>query len=181
LIGIRELKSLLNACGPKDVKYAGAGVDWFQEKGFDFSEELNTLFVDACVRSKKPEVAVSRFIYGKGRIGAWSTPKSLNKLFESLREKNDAQGMVNVLEALIPKNVRVNNVTVILCLTACCEAGSRDLYQRVVELTRGSVEEEYMNKLLSRHPMPEEEQLEVQETQEGEEGEEGAAEEKTTA
>lgn len=161
---------MLNACEPTDAKYAGLGVDWFQEKGFDFSEELNTLFVDACVRGNMPEVAVSRFIYGKGRIGAWSTPKSLNKLFESLREKKDAQAMVNVLETLIPKNVRINNVTVILCLTACCEVQSRDLYRRVVELTHGSLDKEYMETILARHPIPEEV------VEEQEEGEDKAAE-----
>jgi hypothetical protein len=166
LIGIRELKFLLNSCGPKDAKYAGLGVDWFQEKGFDFSEELNSLFVNACVRGDKPQVAVSRFVYGKGRIGAWATPKSLNKLFESLRAKNDAESMVKVLEALIPKNVRVNNVTVILCLSACCELQTRELYQRVVELTQGHLPEDEMQKIFEKHPMPEEVEQEQEVTEE---------------
>jgi hypothetical protein len=157
LIGIRELKVLLNACGPKDAKYAGLGIDWFQKKGFDFSEELNTLFIDACVRGQKPEVAVSRFIYGKGRIGAWSTPRSLNKLFKMLRERNDAESMLTVLEALIPKNVRVNNVTITLCLKACCEVQSRNMYLQAVELTRGAVEAEVMEALMEKYPVPEEE------------------------
>lgn len=169
---------MLNACEATDAKYAGLGVDWFQEKGFDFSEELNTLFIDACIRGQKPEVAVSRFIYGKGRIGAWSTAKSLNKLFEALRDKKDAQAMVNVLESLIPKNVRVNNVTVMLCLTTCCEVQSRPLYQRVVELTEGSLDGESMQELLAKHPIPEEEEAEIVEEQEGEDEESG--EEKVT-
>lgn len=167
---------MFNACQATDAKYAGNGVDWFQEKGFDFSEELNSLFVDACLRGQMPEIAVSRLIYGKGRIGAWSTPKSLNKLFGALCEQKDAQAMVSVLETLIPKNVRVNNVTVHLCLTACCEVQSRDLYQRVVELTEGSVDKENMEKILARHPIPEE----VVEEQEDEAGEE-SGEENTTA
>ena len=150
------MKFLFNSCGPKDAKYAGLGVDWFQEKGFDFSEELNALFIDACLRGQKPEVAVSRLVYRKGRIGAWSTPNSLNKLFEALRDMNDAQSIVNILETLMPKNVRINNATINLSLAACCQAQSPDLYRRVVQLTEGIFDDDYMKKLFERFPIPDE-------------------------
>ena len=53
-----------------------------------------------------------------------------------------------------------------MCLSACCELQTRELYQRVVELTHGHLPEDEMQKIFEKHPMPEEVEQEQEVTEE---------------
>eukprot|EP00602_Paraphysomonas_sp_CaronLab_P004631 CAMPEP_0185017780 /NCGR_PEP_ID=MMETSP1103-20130426/676_1 /TAXON_ID=36769 /ORGANISM="Paraphysomonas bandaiensis, Strain Caron Lab Isolate" /LENGTH=194 /DNA_ID=CAMNT_0027547347 /DNA_START=198 /DNA_END=782 /DNA_ORIENTATION=- len=154
-IGIRELKKLCKLCGPEDAKYAGLAVDWFQEKGYDFTEELNSVFVKTCVQGNQPEIAVKRFVYAKGRMGSWSTASSLNYLFGSLLEKGDAESMVNVLSTVVPKGVRPNVTTAELCLQACSQCQNRELYESALDICRRFVlVPSELENITQKHPIP---------------------------
>ena len=86
--------------------------------------------------------------------------------------------MVRVLEALIPKHVRVNSATLSLCLSTCSEVNSRESYQRVLDLTQGAVGDADLEKIQTKYPIPEEVVAEPEGDVESEGVEEEASEEK---
>lgn len=141
--------------GPNKSKYAGLAIDWYQEKGFDFTEELNSIFVKLCIEEDRPEIAVQRFLYKKGRIGSWSTVTSINRLLKCLLEKNDAETMVQVIKVLSPKGVPLNLQSVEILAQACQKNGSAELYNEALTFARVWIkEEDSLSEIVSRYPLP---------------------------
>lgn len=111
-VALRDLKKLLLLCKePHHVKYALKGVEYFQLKGNDFSEEVCTLFVRTCVMCGNPETAANEFLKQNHRIGAWLTQASFKVLIESMREKCQAKLLVEVLEMVVKKGFRPSQLT----------------------------------------------------------------------
>jgi hypothetical protein len=137
---------------PGDAKYAGLAVDWFQEKGFDFSEELNSIFVRVCVDGGRPEIAAERFVYAKGRIGSWSTPSSLLKLLTALKEKESFESIIQVTHTITPKGVRPNVNSFEIVLEACVKANSKDNYDTTVTLAQNILTSEEVQNLIQKIP-----------------------------
>ena len=153
-VGVRELKKIMKLCGPGQAKYAATAVDWFQEKRYDFTEELNSIFIKVCIEDNRLDLATERLLYKKGRIGAWTTATSLNRLLSALLEKGDAATMANLLATLLPKGVRINALSVELCLDACCRANDREAYERVVSLATGRLADSNLKELTDKYPIP---------------------------
>lgn len=98
---------------PEHLKYALLGVETFQKRGLDFSEEISGLFVKTCIKYKNPMMAVNLFLKMNRRIAAWQTPSSVHRLVESvLAEAGDDAGkhttsLVNMMGMLHYKGVRL--------------------------------------------------------------------------
>lgn len=145
----------MKLCGPKQARYAGTAVDWFQEKRYDFTEELNSIFINICIEDDQVDIATSRLLYKKGRIGAWTSTSSLNRLLAALLEKGDAETMAQLLFTLTPKGVRINATSIGSCLDACCRSQQRELYQRVVsEVAVSHISETELVALTEKYPIP---------------------------
>ena len=50
-----------------------------QKKGDDFSEETNKEFVKVCLKFDRTDVLITEFSKFKLRMGAWTTPATLEK------------------------------------------------------------------------------------------------------
>ncbi len=88
------------------MRYAVLGIELYQRKGYDFSEELCSHFVRACVMGKSPETAVNVFSKYKNRISAWLTATSLQSLLVSLIEQGKIEQAVQTVEMAVRKGVR---------------------------------------------------------------------------
>jgi hypothetical protein len=155
LISIREFKKLMSMCqNPEDVKYAALAVDWFQEKGFDFSEELNSMFITRCVEANQPNLAVTRFLYRKGRIGSWSTPSSFHRLLSSLQAHEDHDSIIQLIQVLTPKGVRPDLRSFDIVFNSCLKKESRELYELTAEKAKGLLSSEDYQGLLEKYPIP---------------------------
>jgi benzoyl-CoA reductase/2-hydroxyglutaryl-CoA dehydratase subunit BcrC/BadD/HgdB len=73
---------------PLDVKHAIHAAELYQIKGQDFSTEINSVFISACLRANSPEAVIKHFSVRKNRLSSWTPPVSLNRLLEALLEKD---------------------------------------------------------------------------------------------
>jgi len=97
---------------PDHLKYALLGVEAFQQKGQDFSEEISGLFVKTCIKYNSPLTAVELFLKVNRRISAWQTPSSVHRLIESVQTQavnktEHTTSLVNMLGVLHYKGVRL--------------------------------------------------------------------------
>lgn len=84
-MALGDLRKLLDMCKtPEQVKYAIQAQELFQRRGQDFSEEVNSHFIKACIRGSNPEAAANVLIKESNRMGAWSTATSLSALVNEL-------------------------------------------------------------------------------------------------
>ena len=57
-LGLSDLRKLLQQCTePDHVRYAIGAVELYQRKGMDFKEDVNSLFIMACVNGNNPLAA----------------------------------------------------------------------------------------------------------------------------
>lgn len=62
-IGLSDLRNLLGMCEePAHVTYAVGAVEYYQKKGMDFAEDVNALFIRACVKGKNPMAATHHML-----------------------------------------------------------------------------------------------------------------------
>jgi hypothetical protein len=108
------LKALFALCTePEHLKYALLGVEAFQKKGQDFSEEISGLFVNTCLKLNDPMVAVDLFLKVNRRIAAWQTASSVQRLvasaatLESVPAAERTTKLVNMLGMLNYKGVHL--------------------------------------------------------------------------
>jgi len=90
-LALGDLRKLLEQCkGPDELKYATHAVALYQRKGQDFSEEVNSHFISACIRGGQPAVAAAELAKYACRIGAWTTPAAFERLVASLEAQGQA-------------------------------------------------------------------------------------------
>lgn len=113
-LALGDFKSLcMKISDPEDVKYAKLAAELFQTKGQDFSEEINSLFINACIRGHSPGVAVEHFAVSKHRLGAWTTNTSFNRLLEALLQQDTLpESFPAVLKILKTKGLYINDASV---------------------------------------------------------------------
>jgi hypothetical protein len=103
-ISTGKLRNLLLNCNdPNDLKFAIKGVNFYQTNQQDFSEEIGSLFLKACVRCKNPVAYVALINKKQNRIGAWTTTKSINLLINSISELENLDNTIKlekVIQAL---------------------------------------------------------------------------------
>jgi hypothetical protein len=130
------------------VKYAVLGTNLFQEKKYDFNEELNSIFVSACIRGGEPTAAAKVFAYRKNRIGSWCTTTSLNRLLESLDKENDAEITVSMLQTVLSKGVRIEKSTASLALPSLVNSKApKDTYLFLLETAKKFVSPEELQEI----------------------------------
>jgi hypothetical protein len=57
-VGLADLRNLLQLCiKPEHVKFAVKIIDYYQSKGMDFAEDINSLFIKACINGGDPKAA----------------------------------------------------------------------------------------------------------------------------
>lgn len=140
----KDLRNLFGLCTEKDhIKYIVKGAEYFEMRGYDFSEEISALFAKACVRCNKPLDAVAHYSTPSYRLGAWSTPGSLALLVAAAsKEENGVQKCADMLALLSRKGVRID----------------KDVLAPVVEGAKQSNDEASMTKLkevIAKHLSPE--------------------------
>lgn len=158
LLGLADLRRLLERCQTEDhAKYAVKGVEYYQLKGNDFSEEINSIFIKACIRANKPRMAADQILVFKNRIGAWTTVTALNRLLTSLLANGEeAEILVNVITMVIFKGIKINLDTIELALKSCIEKNDYESYVRVQAIAeKGAVSNAQWQSLQSNYPIPE--------------------------
>lgn len=156
VLPMRDLKRLFQMCeNVDDLRFAVGGVDLFQRKRQDFSEEINSLFIKLCIRFNSPQTAATIFLKYKNRISAWTTITALNRLLKSLSERNEVVLIIDMLKVLVSKGVRPNKDSFEIILS--CEEFKTDAeqYSTLVELWSASgLDTNDVHDLKNRYPAP---------------------------
>lgn len=135
-----NLKVLFDACSKaEDIKYITKGLDFYQFKGMDFTEELNAQFINACLRSSDVKTAISTFSKYENRISAWTSPKSLKKLVDAAVDSSrsnieDPMDVIKVLVILKSKGTTIPNTIIDTVMKAYSD--SSKLTATMVEETK---------------------------------------------
>jgi hypothetical protein len=109
-LALGDLKNLLARIeAPGDAKFAQLAADLYQRKGLDFSEEVNSHYIKACIRTGTIGVAVECLRRPEHRLGAWTTLKGLLNLLESAPEDVSLSSLVDMLSILQKKGLRLNS------------------------------------------------------------------------
>ena len=133
-LALGDLRKLLQMCKTADeVKYASKAVALYQRKGQDFSEEVNSHFVNACIRGGQPVVAATEFAKYGSRIGAWTTPASFERLVASLEESGEVNESINAVQVLALKGVKLKKESVAVVVKAAASSGDAAIYNKTVE------------------------------------------------
>lgn len=159
-------------CTEKEhLKYAVLGVELFQEKGQDFSEEISALFVKTCIALEDPMAAVKLFLKLNRRIAAWQSASSVKRLVESAYAtagagasgESDADAvplttsMVNMLGVLQYKGVVIVPETLQTVAADAAEADDPVLNKRITAVIRKAYaaagQAEAGEELLKQHPV----------------------------
>lgn len=96
---------------PSEGRFARLGVDMFQRKGQDFSEEVNAHFVKAGIRSSSVRSTIDVLLQYNHRIGAWTSTNSLNYLLSKLPTTDvtlEASTVLKLLQELPRRGVVVD-------------------------------------------------------------------------
>lgn len=140
LLAVGDLRKLLELCQTKEhVKYAVLGVELYQRKRHDFSEEVNSHFINACIRGGDPMAAVEVFLRPINRIGAWSTLTSMGRLVDALGEDAEGTKLKDMFVLLASKGVRFSEDTIVKIFTAASKAEGFELTEDLVSAACQSV------------------------------------------
>lgn len=108
-LALGDFKNLLVSVeAPSDAKFAQLAADLYQRKGQDFSEEINSHYIKACIRTNTVGTAVECFGRPEHRLGAWTTVKGLVSLLESAPADVSLDSVVSMLHVLQKKGLRMN-------------------------------------------------------------------------
>lgn len=114
LLAVGDLRKLMQLVERKGhVTYAVEAVKLYQVKGIDFTEEVNSHFVSACIRGKSPRAAAELMVKVNYRIGAWSTISSMGKLVEALDPATDAALLRDLFLVNAHKGVRFSAESIV--------------------------------------------------------------------
>jgi hypothetical protein len=93
-LSLGDLRKLMQMCNtPELARYSLNGVDLYQRKGQDFSEEVNSHFVRSVAIDGQQAVTAAKVLAKwKNRLGAWSTTTSLEKLLRAMVEQGQDGG-----------------------------------------------------------------------------------------
>jgi hypothetical protein len=124
---------------------------------------LNSHFIKACIRGENPHAAAEMIVVKKNRIGAWSTPTSINRLVESILNSptvnnDDVALVVDVLDSVSSKGINFNSQTIELVLesTKSTENKHFQLHSKTMDACRSNLVESDIETLESKYPTPEE-------------------------
>ena len=137
LVDLRQICSKVQT--PEDIKYAVKAVELYQRKGQDFSEEVNSHFIQACVRSNSPSIALEYFLKPKNRLSAWTTATSLNRLLESVLANNLNANLLEVILILKSKGLYLNKRSIELCVEIGknrSDEGAEEFRNKLVEVAK---------------------------------------------
>jgi hypothetical protein len=88
------------------VKYAIGCVNVYQTKGSDFSEEICSHFVRACIRGQNPKAAAEIVSVYKYRMGAWITATSFHVLIEDLiKNQDNNEILMSTIDTVLSKGL----------------------------------------------------------------------------
>ena len=136
------------------MKYAGLGIDWFQKKGFDFTEELNSAFIQLCLENDQLDPIKQRFLIKKNRISSWTTPSSIYKLLSSLQTKEDYNSIIDLTEILTSKGVRPDLRSFEIVFHACLQLKAIEKYETFITLAKNLLKDEEIQTLQEKYPKP---------------------------
>ena len=151
---MKDLKYLIGLCEkPEQLKYIMLGLELFQKKGQDFTEEVSSLFVKSCIKHNDPLMAVNLFLKINRRISAWQTASSVHRLIESVRSKSTTEYVtqsVNLLGVLSYKGVKINEATIQLVTEDAAVRNDPILNTRMERIIRRNVANP--TELLNKYP-----------------------------
>mmetsp|Transcript_18238 Transcript_18238/g.18304 ORF Transcript_18238/g.18304 Transcript_18238/m.18304 type:complete len:283 (+) Transcript_18238:87-935(+) len=159
-LALGDLRKLIQLCdSPDNIKYAILGVELYQRKGQDFSEEVNSHFIKAFLRANEPLKAVPIFLKYKNRISAWTTITSLNRLVKSLSEHRQTIPIIEILNLLHTKNIKPNYVTIEYALqssllTPQLLLNNISVHTHIINIASLHLNKNEVSELLSNYPAP---------------------------
>ena len=154
-VGLGDLKNLFLKCvEQKHIKYVVFAVRLYERKGYDFTEEINSLFVKACIRGGSPDVAATELAKYKYRIGAWTTTTSLNRLLEALKSSPDAKLTSQLMQTLSLKGLVFAQISYDLALNNCVDRNDLEAYDIVHNCAKLALKNEELIALDSKYTRP---------------------------
>ena len=154
MLALGDLRKLLEMCqSPEEVKYATQAVALYQRKGQDFSEEVSSHFVKACIRGGQPTAAATELAKYGSRIGAWTTPASFERLVASLEATGAAQECVPVVHTLALKGVKLKSDSVAVAVKAAAATGDNEVYSKTVESAVKLLGAEEAKSIATQYPL----------------------------
>jgi hypothetical protein len=142
---------LLRRCTEaEDLKYAVKGVEFYQEKGCDFSHRLCSHFINLCVQAKTPQTVSNIILQPKHRLGAWISQKSVVTLLISLVEAGEIDMLLDVAKVPVKKGLPVHTLASIrVCLGAIKTAAQ---YEAVMQIAQKTLSEDDVSSLKAEFP-----------------------------
>eukprot|EP01041_Mallomonas_annulata_P010713 gene10712-22368_t len=147
-LALGDLRKLIQLCDDAEtIKYAVLGIELYQRKGQDFSEE-------ACIRANEPMKAASMFLKYENRISAWTTKTAMNRLSESLLAQGEASTVFDVLVMLMDKGFRPDTACIETAIKATVAKGDLVMFQQVEQIAKRFISEADLAEVLSRYEPP---------------------------
>jgi hypothetical protein len=144
----------VNANGHKHTKFVFRGVKLFQSRGFDFSEELCSLFVKFCVQNNQAKAGAQIITKPGYRIGSWLSRKSLDQIGNALLSSNNVDLAASVLKTTAERGLKVASDDLIASvLKSTAAAGAEDKYKDVIAVATTIVGAEKAATLANKFPL----------------------------
>jgi len=130
------LKKLVLSCDDAaNLKYVRKGIQLYQRKGNDFSEEVCNFIIKACIRFDDLKMISDLICMPGHRIGAWLSSKSAMLLINELETKKDVDTIVNVYKAILVKDPkkfgRMKNLEYLFKIASI--HGNAEIYHSLVQ------------------------------------------------
>jgi hypothetical protein len=133
---------------PSHVKYIIQGLNIYQRKGSDFTENIANHFVESCLRCQNPNEALQVLSKYNYRIGAWLNSKSFHVLISNLNDTVDSGFVLDALKTLAKKGLVPLPETFKLLINFFNEKNDVDSVKFTIDLARSSIDDQsFVNEL----------------------------------
>eukprot|EP00428_Durinskia_dybowskii_P079419 CAMPEP_0170449330 /NCGR_PEP_ID=MMETSP0117_2-20130122/51190_1 /TAXON_ID=400756 /ORGANISM="Durinskia baltica, Strain CSIRO CS-38" /LENGTH=242 /DNA_ID=CAMNT_0010710571 /DNA_START=21 /DNA_END=749 /DNA_ORIENTATION=+ len=152
----RNLIHLLRKCTkPSHIGVAARGMQFFQWKGVDFTQNTCAYFISLCANAQKPLLAADMIVSPSNRLGAWLNKKSYTTLLTSLAETNDIETMLKVTNVAISKGLQLQNKeNMDLLLSAAAKSDNAEHLATSMQIAQTGLSAEEFAELKEKYSVP---------------------------
>ncbi len=150
------MKRLILKCEkPEDFQYALSGVELYQNRAQDFSEEICFHFIAASVKLGDSVSAAKLLAKTDFRIGSWVTKKSSASIFESLASAGETEVLLDLISSLAKRNVLFEpNVAANHLLGSASTKGDSAIYEKASDVCKQIIPETDLISLRHQYQAP---------------------------
>ncbi len=132
---------------PQDIKHILGVVNLYENKGYDFTEEINSLFIKACIRCEDPKAAAIAIAKYENRIGAWTSITAFSRLLEVLLEKGEFEILIDAVSTMYRKGIAPGDNDTKIIIDKLVELNNKDLINKIKESMKIKLSNEKIQKL----------------------------------